>query len=280
MTIDQYIWSPRYVDSPIVRFHDSNGDGDLLDAGDNVRYYTTDANHNVTATIDGATGDVVNRYSYTAYGKATVYEPDWSEASELIGSDGPLYCGYFFDAETANYCCRNRYLSTALGTFINRDPIGYEGGMDLYEYCGDDPLTRTDPMGQMSYVTVTGFIIKDHGDGYADFQCNCPAGYTSDYGPSHVFSHRPKDHVPTLTCFRPSNWDRVCNCVAYAWAGACAGVKCAANYTFDTLADAGKWIHDNPGKATVGAVVFVGGTAFIVMTGGSGALVLAPCAAL
>ncbi|MGA2062051.1 MAG: RHS repeat-associated core domain-containing protein [Thermoguttaceae bacterium] len=34
-----------------------------------------------------------------------------------------------------------------LGTFDQRDPIGYEGGMDLYEYCGDDPLTNIDPSG-------------------------------------------------------------------------------------------------------------------------------------
>ena len=91
----------------------------------------------------------------------------------------------------------------------------------------------------------------------------------------HTYSHRPNDHVPTLTCFRPSNWDRVCDCVAYAWAGACAGVKCAATYTFDSVAAAGQWIHDNPGKAAIGTVVIVGGTAFIIVSGGSGALVLA-----
>ena len=75
---NQYVWSPRYIDSPIVRFHDGNGDGDYLDVGDNIRYYTDDANYNVTATIDAATGDVVERYVYTAYGKATVYDDDWA----------------------------------------------------------------------------------------------------------------------------------------------------------------------------------------------------------
>ena len=74
---NQYVWSPRYIDAPVVRYHDGNGDGDLLDAGDNVRYYSTDANHNVTATIDAASGDVVECYVYTAYGAALAYDADW-----------------------------------------------------------------------------------------------------------------------------------------------------------------------------------------------------------
>jgi hypothetical protein len=34
--------------------------------------------------------------------------------------------------------------------FLRRDPIGYRGGINLYEYCGDDPLTGTDPLGLLS----------------------------------------------------------------------------------------------------------------------------------
>ena len=35
-----YLWDPRYVDAPVVRFHDANTDGDYLDSGDNVPYYS------------------------------------------------------------------------------------------------------------------------------------------------------------------------------------------------------------------------------------------------
>jgi RHS repeat-associated protein len=163
---DQYIWSARYIDSPIVRFHDGNADGDLLDASDNVRYYTGDANYNVTAAIDAATGDVVNYYSYTAYGEATVYEEDW----DVIGApteDGPLYCGYFFDSETSNYQVRHRYLSTQLGTFINRDPLTFESGdFNLYRYGNNNPIIFVDPVG-LAASQITGpcdiWIYAGHG---------------------------------------------------------------------------------------------------------------------
>jgi hypothetical protein len=37
-----------------------------------------------------------------------------------------------------------------LGTFNQRDPIGYKGGVDLYEYVGDNPVNRVDPKGLVS----------------------------------------------------------------------------------------------------------------------------------
>ena len=41
-----------------------------------------------------------------------------------------------------------RYYNPALGRFISRDPTGYAGsGINLYAYCGDNPLVYTDPTG-------------------------------------------------------------------------------------------------------------------------------------
>lgn len=144
VAVNQYVWSARYIDAPIMRFHDGNGDGDLLDAGDNVRYYTGDANFNVTATLDAATGNVVERYVYTAYGEATVYSPTWTNPA-APAADGPLYCGYFFDAETALYYVRNRYYDASLSIFISRDPI--EAESNLYLYVSNHPVVWTDPTG-------------------------------------------------------------------------------------------------------------------------------------
>ena len=100
-TVDQYVWDQSYVDSPIVRFHDGNGDGDCdpdgdpdeNDSADTIRYYAGDANHNVTTTITvGHTSTAVQHVAYDAYGKAKVYAADWTGSADPTES-GPLYCG-------------------------------------------------------------------------------------------------------------------------------------------------------------------------------------------
>jgi len=42
---------------------------------------------------------------------------------------------------------RFRDYSPALGRFLQRDPIGYWGGLNLYEYAGGDPVGWVDPLG-------------------------------------------------------------------------------------------------------------------------------------
>ena len=63
----QYIWSPRYIDAPILR--DKNTDADGL-CDDERIYYLGDANFNVTTLVDTG-GDAVERYSLR-----TVWEGD------------------------------------------------------------------------------------------------------------------------------------------------------------------------------------------------------------
>jgi RHS repeat-associated protein len=150
-TIAQYVWDARYIDSPVVRFHDSNADGDLSDPADNTLYYTTDANWNVTGLVN-TSGQVVERYAYTPYGQVTVLEGqvdrdgnptvDWSGDADNASDVGNsvLYGGYRFDVETGLYQVRNRYYHPTLGRFANRDPIVYAGGANLYGYYGLDPM--------------------------------------------------------------------------------------------------------------------------------------------
>ncbi|KKL16424.1 hypothetical protein LCGC14_2495720, partial [marine sediment metagenome] len=43
------------------------------------------------------------------------------------------------------------------GQFISADPIGFEGGINLYVYVGDNPLTRVDPLGLQATGAPGGF---------------------------------------------------------------------------------------------------------------------------
>ena len=57
----QYVWSPRYIDAPVLR--DKNTDADGL-CDDERLYYLGDANFNVTTLVDTG-GDAVERYLYS-----------------------------------------------------------------------------------------------------------------------------------------------------------------------------------------------------------------------
>ena len=49
-----------------------------------------------------------------------------------------------------------RYYDPQQGRFYTRDPIGYEGGINLYAYCGNNPIMGIDPMGLFDF-TIGGF---------------------------------------------------------------------------------------------------------------------------
>lgn len=42
---------------------------------------------------------------------------------------------------------RARYYDPEVGRFINKDPIGFAGGLNLYAYVQNNPINRIDPLG-------------------------------------------------------------------------------------------------------------------------------------
>jgi RHS repeat-associated protein len=58
-----------------------------------------------------------------------------------------MFTGREYDAETGLYYYRARYYSPALGRFLQRDPVGYTAGINLYTYCANNPINFMDPRG-------------------------------------------------------------------------------------------------------------------------------------
>ncbi|MHB1457732.1 MAG: RHS repeat-associated core domain-containing protein [Armatimonadota bacterium] len=52
--------------------------------------------------------------------------------------------GYYTDPETGMMLLTHRYYDPTEGRFLT---IGYAGGMNLYAYCGGNPVGRLDPSG-------------------------------------------------------------------------------------------------------------------------------------
>ena len=57
--------------------------------------------------------------------------------------------GVMTDAKDLFYM-RARYYMPSIGRFINKDPIGFEGGLNSYLYSGDNPVNWIDPSGEIA----------------------------------------------------------------------------------------------------------------------------------
>ena len=141
----QYVWGAKYVDNLILRDRDTDADG----AMDERLYALADANYNVTALFDEATGTVVERFVYDAYGNVTELDPD--DFTAYTGTDYDweyTYTTRRLDDETGLMYYRHRYYDADLGQFVSRDPIGYwAGDGNLYRYVGGSPMVFVDPSG-------------------------------------------------------------------------------------------------------------------------------------
>jgi RHS repeat-associated protein len=110
---------------------------------DSRRYARTfDPQGNPCQRLDSS-GNVLSSHFFDAYGAG--YNSPSGTNPAPFGFGGQW--GYYTDSETNLVLLTNRYYDPARGRFLTRDPAGYGGGINLYGYVGNSPLSGIDPLG-------------------------------------------------------------------------------------------------------------------------------------
>jgi RHS repeat-associated protein len=90
-------------------------------------------NHQYSVTaITTSTGAIAERYAYTAYGQPTILDPSGTVLQTSNFSLRYSFTGREWDATLGLHHFRARWLSGLTGRFLTRDPIGFNGGKNLY----------------------------------------------------------------------------------------------------------------------------------------------------
>jgi RHS repeat-associated protein len=126
------------------------------------QYFLQDRLGNVLAVV-GGDGTILESYTYDAYGAPSVKRPDGTTVSTNISQinnrflfTGREYLPQYNPQFGGFYEYRARAYRPGIGRFMSEDPKGFDAGdYNLYRYCHNDPLDKTDPMGLEDFASVT-----------------------------------------------------------------------------------------------------------------------------
>ncbi len=127
--------------SGVIRFrYDEDGDAIGMIRNGQKLLLATDQLGTVFTVAD-LSGSSVQEVLYDSFG--VMIQNSHPELALPLGFAGGLY-----DSDTGLIHFGYREYDPAIGRFISPDPLGYAGGdVDLYGYCGDDPVNFVDRLG-------------------------------------------------------------------------------------------------------------------------------------
>ena len=136
-----------------------------------VSYYPlTDIQGTVWGYVDSQ-NNVVARWQYDAWGNVV----DESVSVPALSRLRYRFQCREWSAATGLIHFRMRWYDSKTGRWISKDPILLEGGLNVYAFCGNDPINRTDPSGLCEvfvYPSIIGPVFPlepvQHDDGYWD----------------------------------------------------------------------------------------------------------------
>jgi RHS repeat-associated protein len=122
-------------------------------------YYVKDQLGSVTQLVTN-TGTVASQYSYDPYGNRVIV------SGTLVSDIG--YAGYFNHVASGLEFALFRAYDPVHARWLNRDPIGEAGGVNLYGYTDGNPATYRDPTGRCPWC-VAGAVIGGIANAYNNY---------------------------------------------------------------------------------------------------------------
>jgi RHS repeat-associated protein len=137
-----YGWSPLHENGTAPMFA-KVADATNTVSGTRYVYYHND-HLGTPQRITDKTGAIVWAADYDAFGRASVRTAPANAVSNPL-----RYPGQYFDQETGLHYNDRRSYDPDTGRYLTRDPIGLEGGINLYTYAAASPSNFTDPTGEI-----------------------------------------------------------------------------------------------------------------------------------
>jgi RHS repeat-associated protein len=118
-------------------------------------YYFHNDHLGTPQTMSDASGRKVWVAEYDPFGKATVDQDPDGDGQVVVNN--LRFPGQYYDAETGLHYNYHRDYDPATGRYLQPDPIGQIGGLNLYPYVDGNPVSRIDPDGLQVAETLSRY---------------------------------------------------------------------------------------------------------------------------
>jgi RHS repeat-associated protein len=125
------------------------GDDEILYRGttSSQLLYKSDPMGNVKFILD-ISSNGIEKYTYDGFGQPQITDANGNTRTASAYGNRFMFSGREYFSELGLYDMRNRVYDPAMGRFYQTDPIGFQGDpLNLYRFCGNNPLLGGDPMG-------------------------------------------------------------------------------------------------------------------------------------